>query len=152
MNHYKWSAAVEQHSWGCEIYEAADLSVEELRRRLDQDDMKRAALKGAGGHHGSQKGTVNVDSRHPPLLFDRDRLDTQLKNVRRRPGRLDHIRHRHAKMSKNHSIHKMNALFKDVENLIKLSHLSCITGENIFHFSPLEDMVTHNYYTKKIDD
>lgn len=45
MNHYKWSAAVEQHSWGCEIYEAADLSVEELRRRLDQDGMKRAALK-----------------------------------------------------------------------------------------------------------
>jgi len=62
-----------QHSWRCEFYEAVDLVTEELKRRFNQDGMKTAALRETVVIKAAkQEQTVNVDSLHLPLHFDKD--------------------------------------------------------------------------------
>lgn len=57
-----------------------DLNVEEVRRRFYQDGVKTAALWEQVVFMADRKEqTVNVDSQHLSLHFDRDWLETQLK-------------------------------------------------------------------------
>lgn len=98
-----------------------DLVTEELKRRFDQDGMKTAALREKVVNQAAKKEqTVNVDSLHLPLHFDRERLETQLKMIGNvfsdTPGNT--VQDIAANMSKLHP--QTRAVFKEAENLIKL--------------------------------
>lgn len=113
--------AAAQHSWRCEFYEAVDLVTEELKRRFDQAGMKIAALREEAVIKAAKKEqTVNVDSLHLPLHFDRDRLETQLKMIGDVFGNSpSHTVQEIAKKISN--LHpQTRAVFKETESLIKL--------------------------------
>ncbi|KAF4104258.1 hypothetical protein G5714_015245 [Onychostoma macrolepis] len=114
-------AQVAQHSlWRQEFYEAVDLVRAKVKRRFDQDGMKTAALReNMLINAANKKQIVDIDSPHLPQQIHKHRLEIQLKMM----GHLDSdsietVKDLTTTIFKLHP--QTRALFKEVENLIKL--------------------------------